>query len=180
VSVFSFTLLGSCVQACDPNHFSGPFVTYVREDDDYDTLARRMAAVTGEHEAEWSTYRLAVVHNRTPYHLQRAAATDVAAPDEHSQQRNESQHQQQQCHGPGATKKAKTVSVWQSILDKFPDAGSGKMFLPNDMFTGTDAKCAFPTLGIQRSVAANQDAQAATRNHATAGRRAGASIKISG
>ena len=74
VSVFSFTLLGSCVQACDPNHFSGPFVTYVREDDDYDTLARRMAAVTGEPEAEWSTYRLAVVHNKTPSFIPRGSA----------------------------------------------------------------------------------------------------------
>ena len=31
VTVYSFTLLGSCVKVCDPQAFSGPFISYIKE-----------------------------------------------------------------------------------------------------------------------------------------------------
>jgi len=58
VSVFNFSLTGNFVSICEPHWFSGPFLTYVREDDDYYTLAARLGRVTGD--ADWSNYRLAV------------------------------------------------------------------------------------------------------------------------
>lgn len=72
VSVFSFTLLGSCVKVCDPELFSGPFISYVKEDDDYDTVVKRLGVTTGEAEADWNAYRLAVVSNKTPFFVPRA------------------------------------------------------------------------------------------------------------
>jgi hypothetical protein len=57
VSVFSFTLLGSCVKVCDPELFSGPFISYVKEDDDYDAVVKRLGVTTGEPEADWNAYR---------------------------------------------------------------------------------------------------------------------------
>ena len=71
VTVFSFTLLGSCVRACQPDQFSGPFISYVREDDDYESVVARFGLITGEPENEWKNYRLAVVHNKTPFFVPR-------------------------------------------------------------------------------------------------------------
>jgi hypothetical protein len=51
---------------CDPELFS-PFISYVKEDDDYETVVKRLGVVTGEIEAEWKAYRLAVVSNKTPF-----------------------------------------------------------------------------------------------------------------
>lgn len=47
-SVFNFTLLGNSVSICTPEQFGGPFFTYIREDDDYDTLCERYAYHCGE------------------------------------------------------------------------------------------------------------------------------------
>jgi hypothetical protein len=81
VSVFSFTLHGSCVKVCDPELFSGPFISYVKEDDDYDTVVERLGVITGEIEAEWNAYNLAVVSNKTPFFISRATTmTPALAP----------------------------------------------------------------------------------------------------
>ncbi|KAJ1434060.1 hypothetical protein B484DRAFT_446904 [Ochromonadaceae sp. CCMP2298] len=63
ITVYSFTLLGSGVKSCDPHLFGGPFFSYVRQDDDYFSLARRLGRVTGD--ADWDRYRLAVVELHT-------------------------------------------------------------------------------------------------------------------
>ena len=75
VTVFSFTLLGSCVRACQPDQFSGPFISYVREDDDYESVVARFGLITGEPDNEWKNYRLAVVHNKTPFFVPRGGGT---------------------------------------------------------------------------------------------------------
>jgi hypothetical protein len=62
VSVFSFTLLGSCVKVCDPELFSGPFISYVKEDDDYDAVVKRLGVTTGEPEADWNAYRYLYIY----------------------------------------------------------------------------------------------------------------------
>ena len=45
------------------------------QDDDYDTVVRRFGTITGEAEAEWTTYRLAVVLNKIPSFVPRGAMT---------------------------------------------------------------------------------------------------------
>jgi hypothetical protein len=81
ISVFSFTLHGSCVEVCDPELFSGPFVSYIKEDDDYDTMVKRLGVITGEIEAVWNAYNLAVVSNKTPFFIPRATTrTPALAP----------------------------------------------------------------------------------------------------
>lgn len=76
VSVFSFTLLGN---ACNPspfnspeqNNFPGPVLTYVREDDDYEAVCRRIALINGESMEEAIKYRLAIVHKKVPTFISR-------------------------------------------------------------------------------------------------------------
>lgn len=76
ISVFHFTLHGSMVQALDPSFYSGPFLTYLREDDDYETFLQRLMRVSGDVELISSIRtRLAVVHPQklTPDFIPRPA-----------------------------------------------------------------------------------------------------------
>lgn len=73
VSVYNFTLLGNVANVCDPHIFSGPFISYVREDDDYYTIAKRFGTITGE--TDWEKYRLSVVANKVPYLIPRPSPT---------------------------------------------------------------------------------------------------------
>ena len=84
VTVFSFTLqaTSSSVDVCPPDQFSGPFISYVREDDDYESVVARFGLITGEPENEWKNYRLAVVDKNIPYFVPRGeggAATSESA-----------------------------------------------------------------------------------------------------
>lgn len=86
ISVFHFTLHGSMVQALDPSFYSGPFLTYLREDDDYETFLQRLMRVSGDVELISSMRtRLAVVHPQklTPDFIPRpvlhGSASSVAA-----------------------------------------------------------------------------------------------------
>ena len=58
-------------RVCPSKPFTGPFISYVREDDDYDSVVARFGLITGEPESEWKNYRLAVVHNKTPFFVPR-------------------------------------------------------------------------------------------------------------
>jgi hypothetical protein len=69
VSVYSFTILGSVAQPCEVDQFGGPFVTYVRENDDLATFTARLRRVTGDGDDEWAKCRLAVVRNNIPHYL---------------------------------------------------------------------------------------------------------------
>lgn len=78
VTVFNFTLLGSVVQPCDVDLFGGPFMTYVREDDDYDSFFARVRAISGDSEEEWEKVRTAVVKQRIPYFIRRPLIAQVS------------------------------------------------------------------------------------------------------
>ena len=67
ISVCNFTLLGSKVVTCHSKMFSGPFISYVREDDDFHSLAARLREVTGEE--DWDKVRLAVVAKDNTAHF---------------------------------------------------------------------------------------------------------------
>lgn len=71
VSVFSFTLLGNATKPCswDENLCYKPLITFIREDDDYDSLCRRICTITGESIEESLKYRLAVVDKKIPYFI---------------------------------------------------------------------------------------------------------------
>lgn len=63
LSVFSFTLTGQMAVPLPCREYTqggGPFVSYIREDDDYQSLARRLAAITGDSKEEWWKMRLAI------------------------------------------------------------------------------------------------------------------------
>lgn len=59
ITVFNFTLLGNAVSVCSPTLYSGPFLSYVREDDTYETVVQRLAKISGD--AQLYKLRLAVV-----------------------------------------------------------------------------------------------------------------------
>jgi hypothetical protein len=71
LSVYSFTLVGSFASPCDAMSpvTGAPFLSYVREDDDFWSLARRLGAVTGD--PDWAQYRLAFILRKTPFFIPR-------------------------------------------------------------------------------------------------------------
>ena len=93
VAVHYFFLLGNASRPCDCLATSpiaasaaagaagttvhpAPFLTYVREDDDYATLARRLGTISGD--PEWAAARLAVVVKTIPHFIPRPALSSVA------------------------------------------------------------------------------------------------------
>lgn len=55
----------------------GPCVTYVREDDTFESLAKRVSVITGD--LDWENVRMAVVCvKRRPHYLSRSASSDFA------------------------------------------------------------------------------------------------------
>jgi ubiquitin C-terminal hydrolase len=81
VSVFNFTLLGNgCspipLDSVEPLAFAGPALSYVRQDDDYESVCRRIAELFGESIEESAKYRLAVVHKRIPTFISRGLGHD--------------------------------------------------------------------------------------------------------
>jgi len=77
IAVFSYMLIDNQAQCVDVDGTTipanMPFLSFVREDDDYDTLARRLAAHTGEKDT-WHDLQLATVDNHIPASLPRTAA----------------------------------------------------------------------------------------------------------
>jgi hypothetical protein len=71
LSVYSFTLVGSFATPCDAMSpvTGAPFLSYVREDDDFWSLARRLGAVTGD--LDWAQYRLAFIVRKNPFFIPR-------------------------------------------------------------------------------------------------------------
>lgn len=77
VSVYYFTLLGNSVDICQPDLFSGPFLTYVLETDTYQSFMERVVKITGESISKlWNDSRLAVVRKRVPHFLPRPTFID--------------------------------------------------------------------------------------------------------
>ena len=75
VSVFSFTLLGACVQPClgADSGVPGPFLSFLRVNDDIDSLYRRFEELMGP--TDWSQCRLALVVGKKPMFLPRSTNT---------------------------------------------------------------------------------------------------------
>jgi hypothetical protein len=74
--VIHFTLHGAAVQPLDPVMYSGPVLTYVREDDDYESVVQRIVRIMGDNSPITSSkLRLAVVHPQkfTPDFIPRPA-----------------------------------------------------------------------------------------------------------
>lgn len=69
VSVFNFTLLGNQVSVCGLDEFSGPFISYIHEDDTLQTLTDRFGAITGDSDDSWSRCKIALVKDTTPYFI---------------------------------------------------------------------------------------------------------------
>eukprot|EP01038_Epipyxis_sp_PR26KG_P010572 gene10572-14200_t len=67
VTVYNFTLLGNICDSCEPDLFSGPFLSYIREDDDLTAIYDRFYLITGDEDI--SKCRLAVVKNNIPYFI---------------------------------------------------------------------------------------------------------------
>ena len=76
IAVFSYTLIDKEVHPIDVTGATPavhlPFLSYVREDDDFSSLARRLAAHTGEKET-WHELTLATVDSHVPSYLPRTA-----------------------------------------------------------------------------------------------------------
>ena len=151
IAVYSFTLLGNLVDTCDALDYK-PFLSYVREDDDYPSLCKRLSEISGE--SDLDKYRLAVVSgDKVPHFIPKPTATAAAVGDQsHSigGNNNNSQfhHQQQQ-----------DSSVWSLFCDKYPVFSTGKAdyigIQRQYVVTGkskSGPSRLFPQLGIQRSV----------------------------
>lgn len=172
VSVFNFTLLGSVVQPCDVDQFGGPFVTYVREDDDYDSFFARVRSISGDNEEEWEKVRPAVVRNRIPHFIRRPTiahvssrlgstklsssdslsgmGTNAAAAAAAAVEGNEEETKSGGAAAAGPTA-AEDKTIYEHFLAQFKD-WHGKT--PAEVRGRVDSdKWIYPTFGIQRSVA---------------------------
>jgi len=73
--VINFTLTGKAVNPCDV--FGEPFFSYVKEDDDYDSLVARFIQITGD--TEISKLRLAVVDDKVPNFIIRPSSSSSSS-----------------------------------------------------------------------------------------------------
>lgn len=171
VSVFNFTLLGNKVVRCQADAFCGPFISYVREDDDYFALSARLAAIAGEPPGEFEKVRLAVVNRvRVATFISKPTvrSTTSIAHLQEEQQRQKQQHEEdgqiEESNGKmenvvpasGAAAAAAAASpnpsVWQLIVENYPryqhlDYQQCRIF--NDYQVANQS---MPCIGIQRSV----------------------------
>lgn len=65
LSVFGFKLCGKFAEPLPCREYKqgqggGPFLSYVREDDTYESLARRLCAITGDSKEDWADLQLAI------------------------------------------------------------------------------------------------------------------------
>ena len=75
LSVFSFTLVGQITVPLPCREYpqgGGPFMSYLREDDDYQSLVRRLAAISGDSREEWWKMRLAIALQQPNAHRKTA------------------------------------------------------------------------------------------------------------
>ena len=154
ISVYSFTLLGNLVDTCEVVDYK-PFLSYVREDDDYYSLCRRLTEISGEADVE--KFRLAVVFDKVPYFIPKPAAAVLHTIGDGSGTINNHHHQD-----------ISISSVWSHFVDKYPSfvakkdssiVGGNNNLRVHGNFPITTGKSKFgnhtrifPQLGIQRSV----------------------------
>jgi hypothetical protein len=72
VVVCNFTLNGKAAEPCD--NFGMPFLSYLKMDDDYDSLASRFVEVTGDQEI--LKLRLAVIEDKIPQFFTRSSTSE--------------------------------------------------------------------------------------------------------
>lgn len=75
ISVFNFTVVNGRIRPCDPKEFGGPFLSYIREDDDLNSLSDRLGKITGEN--DFSKFRLALVNNYVPHFIKKGSLSPV-------------------------------------------------------------------------------------------------------
>jgi len=72
VVVCNFTLNGKAAEPCD--NFGMPFLSYLKIDDDYDSLASRFVEVTGDQEI--LKLRLAIIEDKIPQFFTRSSTSE--------------------------------------------------------------------------------------------------------
>jgi hypothetical protein len=166
ISVCNFTLLGSKVQTCDSKFFSGPFITYVRADDDFYSLSARLREITGEE--DFDKMRLAVVSKNNTAHFlarpslrpaQSAGTLAVGAPQpgpNAAATLPAAAHDSTTAAAVGAATMngaAPPQSVWSLIVSHFPEYHKVDYNL-SIVYNSSmqEFSSPLPTIGIQRSV----------------------------
>ncbi len=168
VSVFSFTLLGNVVQPCAVDQFGGPFLAYLREDDDHESFAARLRALSGDSEEDLDRCRLAVVKDRRPTFIRRPTAgqtisrlgssTRLASSDslvscnslcETDLDEDASAQAQLQQAVPKKDQTAGQESLWELFAAKYPEFVECDFSLA--VSSAKNKKSGYPQLGIQRS-----------------------------
>lgn len=128
--------------ACTVDDFTGPFVSYVREDDTYHSLLQRFGEITGDTEKDWERCRLAVVRNRTPYFLTRPQVHKVNGGAD-------SQHGSETTTVASNTT-APSKTVWSLLLEHNLEFMHHASEIKYVLQYGPKG---YPNIGIQRSVA---------------------------
>jgi hypothetical protein len=150
VSVFSFTLMGSAVQPCDVELFSGPFITYLREDDNYATLAARLSMFTGDKDL-LGTARLAIVDDNTPHFLPKQQSANNNMSSRVSMNSLVHNSEETKDGGQQQSQQKAVESIWEIAKKHYPDYAS-KPF-PEARRSFANQMKSIPYLGIQRSSA---------------------------
>jgi hypothetical protein len=162
VVVINFTLNGKFADPCDPTDLpgmGGPFISYVREDDDYQAILRRLTAMTGDKE-DTHKLRLAVIESKLPYFVPRPRSTlqaTLSVPSIAALAADPPQQATQPLNGADAEiplnrteslprlagPDTSASAVWTLLLEKYPN-----------VLTWSDMPSkSFPLIGIQRSAA---------------------------
>ena len=63
ITIASFQMFGTYAKLVKSE--TEPFLTYIKDDDDINSLRRRIGIMTGEAEDDWSKHRLAFIKNQT-------------------------------------------------------------------------------------------------------------------
>lgn len=146
------------VNVCSVDDFTGPFVSYIREDDSFHTVLRRFGAITGDTDKEWDRCRLAVVRDKTPHFLTRPT---------HGQGQGQSTDggDEQQLKAKQASLNKPTISipsggssksVWALLMEMNPEYAqyNGDLKAVEERYFRSQLKGRkYPTMGIQRPVA---------------------------
>eukprot|EP01040_Poterioochromonas_malhamensis_P007030 gene7030-7589_t len=156
VSVFNFTLIGNTVQYCDSDMFSGPFITYIREDDNYWTFLQRCAMITGEKDLH--TNRLAVVDASTPHFIAKPDFPNrspvTVSPNNHQTEMiTETKEEGVVRTNTTPKNNQQQQSIWDLALKYYPMMSASYLENQNENHQSQGNLHKFVYIGIQRSSA---------------------------
>ena len=140
------------VNICAVDDFTGPFVSYIREDDSYYTVLQRFGFITGDTDKDWERCRLAVVRDKSPHFIARPNRVSTGIAETASTAADLLDEQGKQAAMVLKPAASTVKSVWATLMELYPDYANNRCDLKVVAeYQRVNGK-RYPTMGIQRSV----------------------------